>query len=55
MEILELKSIMSKMKNLVEGLLSRCEIVEERTVNLKVDQQRLSNLKSRKRKKRDEE
>lgn len=47
MDMLELKYKIIKMKNLLEGLNSRCKLAED-LVNLNIDQQKLCNQKTRK-------
>lgn len=47
MEIVELESLITKMKNLLKGLTSRSELAEE--INkLEIDQQRFYNVRNRK-------
>lgn len=48
MEILKLKNTVTKIKNTVDMLNSRKEITEKMSLNFKIDQQKLSNLKKRK-------
>lgn len=51
-EILELKSIITKMKNSLEGLSSRLEQAKKKeSENLKIDQLTLSTLRNRKKNK----
>lgn len=47
MKVLELKSKIPEMKSSLDSLESRLEWAEERVVNLKRDQQILSNKKNR--------
>lgn len=47
MDMLELKYKIIKMKNLLEGLNSRCKLAEDLVI-LNIDQQKLCNQKTRK-------
>lgn len=49
MKILELKNTISKVKNSLDGFNNRIELTKER-VNLKINQQKVSNLKRDKKK-----
>lgn len=51
-EILQFKSTLSKIKNLVGGLKSRLEMVEEKVNEIKDDQLKLFKLKNRERKRK---
>lgn len=51
-EILELKRIRNEMKNSLEGLKTTYEAAEEKPANLKIDGQKLCNLKKEQREKR---